>query len=85
MVISLRVGMKEGGLPFPIAFQYLVLMIRRACGLNLVVISLLALRGLQFHFIKMAIPTLKTLYFEASKDVMTESKSQALHIIRIKY
>ena len=33
----------------------------------------------------MVIPTLKTCYFEASEDIMTKFKSQALHIIRIKY
>ena len=54
-----RAGMKEGGLSFPPAFQYLILMIWRANDLNLVMISSLAskcqdfkLRGLQFHFIK---------------------------------
>ena len=54
-----RAGMREGGLPLPLAFQYLILMIWRACDLNLVMISSLAskcqhfkLRGLQFHFIK---------------------------------
>ena len=54
-----RTGMKEGGLPLPLAFQYLILMIKRACDLNLVMISSLASKcqhfkhgGLQFHFIK---------------------------------
>jgi hypothetical protein len=54
-----RVEMREGGLPLPLAFQYLTFVIWRACDLNLVMISLLAskwqdfkLRGLQFHFIK---------------------------------
>ena len=37
-----RAGMREGGLPLPPAFQYLILMIRRACDLNLVMISSLA-------------------------------------------
>jgi hypothetical protein len=37
-----RAGMKEGGLPLLSAFQYLILMIRRACYLNLVMISLVA-------------------------------------------
>ena len=31
------------------------------------------------------IMTLETCYFEASEDIMTKFKSQALHIIRIKY
>ena len=35
-------GMKEGGEPLPLAFQYLILMILRCCDLNLVMISLLA-------------------------------------------
>ena len=42
MAIIRRAGMREGGLPLPLAFQYLILMIRRACDLNLVMISLLA-------------------------------------------
>ena len=33
----------------------------------------------------MVIPTLKTCYFETSEYIMTKFKSQALHIIRIKY
>ena len=33
----------------------------------------------------MTIPTLKTCYFEASEDIVTKFKSQALHTIRIKY
>ena len=33
----------------------------------------------------MVIPTLKTCYFEASEDIITKFKSQALHIIKIKY
>ena len=67
----------------------------RACGLNLVMISLLAsnwqdfkLKSLQFHFIKQlkkVIPTLKTCYFEASEEIITKFKSQAPNIIKIKY
>ena len=34
--------MKEGGLPLPLAFQYLILMIGRACDLNLVMKSSVA-------------------------------------------
>ena len=33
----------------------------------------------------MVIPILKTYFFEASEAIITKSKSQALHIIRIKY
>ena len=54
-----RVGMREGGLPLPLTFQYLIFMIWRPSDLNLVMISSLAskcqhfkLRGLQFHSIK---------------------------------
>ena len=56
MAIFRRAGMREGGLPLPLAFQYLILMIWRVCDLDLAMISLLAskwqdfkLRGLQFH------------------------------------
>ena len=54
-----RAGMREGGKPLPLAFQYLIFMVKRPCDLNLVIISSLAtkcqhfkLRGLQFHYIK---------------------------------
>ena len=33
----------------------------------------------------MVILTLKTCYYEASEDIMTKFKLQALHIIRIQY
>ena len=33
----------------------------------------------------MVIPTLNTRYFEASEDIITKFKSQALHIKKIKY
>ena len=59
MTMFKRAGLKEGGLPLPPAFQYLILLIWRACNLNLVIISSLAskcqdfkFRGLQFHIIK---------------------------------
>ena len=59
MAIFQRAGMKEGGLPLPLTFQYLIFMIWRPSDLNLVMISSLAskcqhfkLRGLQFHSIK---------------------------------
>ena len=59
MLMFQMAGMKEGGGPLPLAFQYLILMIWRPCDLDLVMISSLAskcqhfkLRGLQFHFIK---------------------------------
>ena len=37
-----RAGMKEGGEPHQVAFQYLILMVWRPCDLNLVMISSLA-------------------------------------------
>ena len=57
---SLRwVGGRVGGLPLSPTFQCLIIMIWRACDLNLVMIPCLASkcqdfkrRGLQFHFIK---------------------------------
>ena len=58
-VIFQRTRMRKGGLPLPLPFQYLILMIWRACDLDLVMISLLASkcqdckhRGLQFHLKK---------------------------------
>ena len=53
-----RAEMRKGGLPLPLTFQYLILIIWRSCDLNLVMISSLASKGqdfklgLQFHFIK---------------------------------
>ena len=95
MAIFQRVGMREGGLPLPLAFQYLIPMIWRACDLKFVMISLLAsklqdikLRGLLFHLIKWLktdILTLRTCHFEASEKVTTKFKLQAVHIIRFKY
>ena len=90
-----RAGMRKGGLPLPPAIQYLILMIWRACDLNMFLISSLAskcqdfkpadfkLRFLQFHFIKQ----LKNGHsnFEDFEDITTKFKSQALHVIRIKY
>ena len=35
--------MREEGLPLPLAFQYLILMIGRACDFNLVIISSLTI------------------------------------------
>ena len=53
------VGMKEGGGPLPLAFQYLIILVSRPCDLNLVMISSLASKcqhfkheGLQFHYMK---------------------------------
>ena len=50
MAIFWRAGMREGGLPLPLGFQYLIFMKWRACGLNLVMISLLASKCQDFKF-----------------------------------
>ena len=59
MAMFWRAGMREGGKPLPLVFQYLIFMLWRACDLSLVMISLLAskwqdfrYRAFQFHFIK---------------------------------
>ena len=53
------VGMKEGGESFPLAFQYLILMIWRHCDLNLVMISLLASKCQDF---KVEMPVFQPFY-----------------------
>ena len=85
-----KTGMKEGGKPLPLAFQYLILIIWGPCDLDLTI----KLRWLQnaktlklgcpffSHFMKWS---LKCWHFEASKDIITKFKSQVLYIIRIKY
>ena len=83
MAIFWRAGTRKGGLPLPLGFQYLILMIWRACNWNFVPKFLLASKWQDSW--KMVIPNLKTCYFEASEDVITKFKLQALHIIRIKY
>ena len=35
--------------------------------------------------LNLVIPTLRTCHFEVRKDIMTKFKSQALHVIRIRY
>ena len=95
IAIFRRVGMREGGLPLPLAFQYLILIIWRPSELSLVMISSLAskcqhfkLRGLQFHLVKwlkIGHFNFKVLAFEASEDIATKFKSQGLYIIKIKY
>ena len=84
MAIFRRAGTREGGLPLPLAFQYLIFIIWRACDLNLVMISSLAskcqhfkLRGLQFHYIKWLKkrhPNFKVLAFWASEAVYDRSR-----------
>ena len=53
----LYIFQRKGGLLLPLFFQYIILMIWRACDLNLIMIYSLAktlnlARGSQFHFIK---------------------------------
>ena len=54
-----RAGMKEGGEPLPLAFQYLTLMIKRPCDLNLVMISSLSLKCQDF---KVGMPFFQPFY-----------------------
>ena len=77
---------REGRLPLPLAFQYLAMISSLdSKGQDFK----LRARGLQFHFIKWLknghFNFLRTCHFEASKDIMTKFKSQALHTARIKY
>ena len=43
-------GMREGGEPLPLAFQYLIFMVQRPCDLKLVMISRLASKCQDFKF-----------------------------------
>ena len=52
-------GMREGGEPLPLAFQYLILMIWRPCDLNLVMRSLVALKWQDF---KVGMPIFQPFY-----------------------
>ena len=51
--------MRKGELPLPLAFQYLILVVCRACGLNLVMISSLASK---WQVLKFGIPVFQPLY-----------------------
>ena len=65
-----RAGMREGGEPLPLAFQYLILMIWRPCDLNLVMISSVSPKcqdfkcGMPFYEMR-----LKTSKFKAGRGV----------------
>ena len=62
-----RAGMREGGKPLPLAFQYLIFMVQRPCDLNLVMISSLAVKCQDF---KVEMPFFQPLYvmkFKTSK------------------
>ena len=93
--MHLWAGMREGGLALPLAFQYLILMIWRLCGLTLVMISSLASKWQDFkvwmpvfqpfYEMKLKISKFKCWHFEASADIITNFKSQGLYTIRIKY
>ena len=54
-----RAGMREGGKPLPLAFQNLILMVKRPCDLNLVMISSLAAKCQDF---KVEMPFFQPLY-----------------------
>ena len=45
-----RAGLREGGEPLPLTFQYLILMVWRSCDLNLVIISSVVSRCQDFKF-----------------------------------
>ena len=85
-------GMREGGLPLPRDFQYLILLTWSACDLNLAIISSLDSKwqvlkvGMPVFqlFYEMKLKTSKSWHFEVSEDIMI-FRSQGLHIIRIKY
>ena len=51
--------MKEGGKSLPLAFQYLIFMVKRPCDLNLVIISSLASKCQDF---KVEMPFFQPLY-----------------------
>ena len=76
-----RAGLKEGGMPLPPAFQYLIFVMWRACNLNAKTYR----PTISYH------KTAKNQAFQLQgltilKPVMvTKLKSQALRIIRIKY
>ena len=86
-----KAGMREGGFPLPPAFQYLILMTWRACNLHLVMVSSLASKWQFQLFYEMKLKTskFKVMAFWGQwryrGDIMTKFKSQAVHVIRIKY
>ena len=54
-----KAGMREGGLSLPPAFQYLFIMMERACDLNLVMISSLASK---WQVLKVGMPVFQPFY-----------------------
>ena len=54
-----RVGMSEGEIPLPLAFQYLILMVWRHFDLNFIIISLLASKCQDF---KVEMPVFQPFY-----------------------
>ena len=54
-----RTGMREGGKPLPLTFQYLILMINKPYDLNLVIISLMASKCQDF---KIGMPSFQPFY-----------------------
>ena len=78
-----RTGMREGGLPLPPAFEYLILMTWRACNLDLVMVSSLPSKG---QGLKVGLPIFqffmkwnwrplssKSWHFEAIEDIMHQA------------
>ena len=59
MAISWSAGMREGGLPLPLAFQTLILLILRACDLNMAMLSSLTSKWQVF---KVGMPVFQPLY-----------------------
>ena len=59
MLMFWRAGMREGGMPLPLAFQYLIFMVYRPCNLNLVMVSSLAAKCQDF---KVELPFFHPLY-----------------------
>ena len=54
-----RAGMRKGGLPLPLAFQYLILMTWRDCNLDLVMVSSLASK---WQGLKVGMPVFQLFY-----------------------
>ena len=68
--------MRKEGLPLPLAFQYLILVVLRACDLNLVMISSLASKR---QVLRVGMPIFQPLYevkLKASKFKVLVFRSQ---------
>ena len=90
-----RVGLREEGKPLPLAFHNLILMIKRPCDLNLVMISSLASKcqhfkvGMPifqpFYVMKLKTSNFKVLAFCSQWRYHDQIQITSFHIIRIKY